>query len=91
MTDKSPEIRDLARRNLIRYTKHAIDRINQYNLTVMQVNQMLKNCSHNQSLDDRNGYRVKGRAPNSDSLGMREISAHVSIKEKIIVITVIDG
>lgn len=91
MTDKGPEIRDLARRNLVRYTKHAIERINQYKLSIMQVQQMLKNCSHDQSLDDKNGYRVQGRAANSDSQGVRKISAHVNIKEKVIVITVIDA
>ena len=52
MTDKGPAIRKLARKGLVVYTKHAIDRIREYGLTVMQVSEMLKNCNHNQRLGD---------------------------------------
>lgn len=91
MTDMAPLIRQLAKEDLVRYTNHAIDRIRQYGLTTMQVNEMLKNCNHKQSLDDKNGFRVEGRAPASDSTGMRKISAHVCLAEKILVITVINN
>jgi hypothetical protein len=91
MIDKGPEIRKLARMGFIRYTKHAIDRIKQYNLTIMQVNEMLKNCNHNQYLSDVKGYRVEGRAPALDTTGTKNISAHVFLSEKILVITVIDN
>lgn len=75
----------------VRYTKHAIERIREYGLTIMQVNEMLKNCNHNQSLGDSNGYRVEGRAPASDTTGTRNISAHVSLSNMILVITVINS
>ena len=91
MTDKGPEIRKLARKGFVRYTDHAIKRILEYGLTVMQVNEMLKNCNHNQSLGDGNGYRVEGRAPASDATGTRNISAHVSLSENVLVITVINS
>ena len=90
MTDMGPEIRKLAREGLIRYTRHAIERIRQYGLTVMQVSEMLKNCNHNQRLGDLDGCRVEGRAPASDTTGTRKISAHVHVNEKILVITVIN-
>jgi hypothetical protein len=91
MTDKGPEIRSLARQGLVKYSRHAIDRIRQYELTIMQVNEMLKNCNHNQSKDDVNGCRVEGRAPATDSVGTRRISAHVRLTENIVVITVINN
>lgn len=91
MTDMGPRIRQLAKEGLIRYTRHATERILQYGLTIMQVNQMLKNCNHNQSLDDEKGYRVEGRASCSDSTGTRNISAHVCLTDKILVITVINN
>jgi hypothetical protein len=91
MTDMGPRIRQLAKEGLVRYTSHAIERIRQHGLTTMQVNEMLKNCNHNQNLDDKNGYRVEGRAPASDSTGTRKISAHICLAEKILVITVINN
>lgn len=91
MTDKGPEIRKLARQGLVKYTKHAIERICQYGLTIMQVNEMLKNCNHYQSKDDLKGCRVEGRAPATDSVGTRKISAHVHLSENILVITVINN
>jgi hypothetical protein len=64
----------------------------QYELTTMQVHQMLKNCTHIQALDDLTGHRVEGRVPASDTTGTRKISAHVCIsKENILVITVINN
>lgn len=94
MTDKGPEIRRLARIGLVKYTRHAIERIKEYGLTVMQVNEVneiLKNCNHNQNLGDCNGYRVEGRAPAADTTGTRNISAHIHLSEKILVITVINN
>jgi hypothetical protein len=91
MSDKSSEIRKLARKGSVKYTKHAIERIKKYGLTVIQVNQMLKNCNHNQSLDDSNGFRVEGRAPAHDRTGMRAMSAHVHLSNEVMVITVING
>jgi hypothetical protein len=91
VTDRGPEIRNLARMGLAKYTRHAIERIKEYGLTVMQVNEMLKNCNHNQSLGDCNGYRVEGRAPALDTTGTIHISAHVHLSETILVITVINN
>jgi hypothetical protein len=96
MTDKGPEIRKLARVGAIRYTQHAIERIKEYKLTTAQVNGMLKNCTHNQTLDDNNGHRVAGRAPSLDETGTVDISAHIKLvpfssAKKILVITVINN
>jgi hypothetical protein len=91
MTDKGPEIRKMARIGLVKYTRHAIERIKEYGLTIMQVNEMLKNCNHNQSLGDANGYRVEGYAPARDTTGTKNISAHVHLSEKVLVITVINN
>jgi len=91
MNDKGPEIRKLAKLGSVRYTEHAIKRIREYGLTVIQVNEMLKNCNHNQSLGDADGYRVEGRAPASDTTGTRNISAHVHLSKTVLVITVINN
>jgi hypothetical protein len=73
----------MAKRGLIRYTRYATERIKEYGLTVMQVNEMLKICNHNQSLGDDKGYRVEGCVPASDTTGTRNISAHVHLSEKV--------
>jgi hypothetical protein len=96
MNDKGPEIRKLARANCVVFTRHAIDRIRQYHLTTMQVVDMLKNCSHNQRLDDSTGYRMEGKAAASNAKGMQNISAHVKftkneIGKRILITTVING
>lgn len=72
MTDVTPKVRELARAGKIRSTMHATQRICQYKLTIMQVNEMLKTCNHNQKLDDHNGHRVEGRAPATDCTGTKK-------------------
>ncbi|MCB1113369.1 MAG: DUF4258 domain-containing protein [Chlamydiia bacterium] len=89
MTDKSPEIRKLAREKKIIFTKHALERIHQYDLTTMQVREMLKQGSVNKAKGDEKGYRVEGKAPASDNTGYIHLSAHVAIIDKLLVITVI--
>ena len=91
MTDQGPEIRNLARKGKIRYTRHAVEKMLQYGLNVLQVNEMLKNCNHNQRLGDGNGCRVEGRAPAFDNTGTRMISAHVKVTDLVLVITVINN
>lgn len=39
----------------------------------------------------KKGYRVEGIAPEQKSTGTRKISAHVQLRDQILVITVIDG
>lgn len=91
MANIEPEIRKLAGLGLIKYTRHAAERIQKYGLTTMQVATMLKNCNLNQSLGDANGYRVEGRAPAMDTTGSIEISAHVKIYDYLLMITVINS
>ncbi len=91
MTDISPEIRTLARNGHIRFTKHALERMGQRNITVVQVRAMLRNCRMNSKGSDQDTYRVYGRAP-AETTGTVDIAAQVKLTEhngkKVLVITV---
>lgn len=93
MSNEESSIRKMARNGRIRYTTHALKRMKEYGLNVLQVNEMLKNCSHNQHLGDVNGNRFEGHAPEQDVTGTRRISAHARIvsDEYWLIITIINN